>query len=359
MLPKLNFTLIVSLTCLLAVSTLSAGEKLDPPTGEEIVSPDASLEHLFTRSANIEGGLTEGPAVAPDGSIYFSDIPFGTDKGMILRFDPKTKKTTLFSNDSHKSNGLIFDAQGNLLACEGSNFGGQAVVRWNLETAKRTILIDRFKGKRFNAPNDLCLDSKGRIYFTDPRYLGDEPRELEHRAVYRINTDGSVIEITHEVSKPNGIALSPNENFLYLADHDNGTDKIDPTKPAPKHGPMKIYRFRLDENGLVTGKRKTIVDFGEEAGCDGMTVDENGSVYLTVRSLKRPGVMVVNSNGKEIAFIPTGPKNQKTDPDHPAVGMPSNVEFGIGKESNVLYVTVDKSLYRIPLKAKGYHRQYR
>ncbi|MCH7989912.1 MAG: SMP-30/gluconolactonase/LRE family protein [Planctomycetes bacterium] len=359
MYSNLKFTLIVSLTCLSPVSFLSAGVKLDLPTGETIVSPDARLELLFTRTANIEGGLTEGPAVAPDGSIYFSDIPFGNDKGMIHRFDPKTKKTTVFAMNSHKSNGLIFDAKGNLLACEGSNFGGRAVVRWNTKTQKRTVLVDRINGKRFNAPNDLCLDSKGRIYFTDPRYLGDEPRELEHRAVYRIDTDGTVIEITHEVSKPNGIALSPNEKFLYVADHDNGTDKIDPTKPAPKHGEMKVHRFRLDENGLVKGKRKTIVDFGDEAGCDGMTVDKNGNVYLTVRSLKRPGVMVVNSNGKEIAFIPTGPKNQKTGPDHPAVGMPSNVEFGLGKESHVLYVTVDKSLFRIALKAEGYHRQYR
>jgi gluconolactonase len=358
MYPKLKFTVIVSLACLSPVSFLSAGVKLDLPTGEKIVSPDARLELLFTRSSNIKGGLTEGPAVARDGSIYFSDIPFGSDKGMILHFDPKTKQTSVFSMNSHKSNGLIFDAKGNLLACEGSNFGGQAVVRWNIETRKRTVLVDRINGKRFNAPNDLCLDSKGRIYFTDPRYLGDEPRELKHRAVYRIDTDGSVIEITHNVAKPNGIALSPNEKFLYLADHDNGTDKIDPTKPAPKHGPMKVHRFRLDENGLVKGKRKTIVDFGDEAGCDGMTVDKKRNVYLTVRSLKRPGVMVVNSNGKEIAFIPTGPKNQKTDPDHPAVGMPSNVEFGLGKESNVLYVTVDKSLYRISLKSRGYHRQY-
>jgi len=333
--------------------------KADSPSGESIVSADARLEWLFTRTADIEGGLTEGPAVAPDGSIYFSDIPFGADKGMILRFDPKTKKITVFSADSYKSNGLIFNAQGKLLACEGSNFGGQAVSQWDVKTGKRTVRVDRFKGKRFNAPNDLCLDSKGRIYFTDPRYLGDEPRELEHRAVYRIDTDGSVVEITHDVSKPNGIALSPNEKFLYLVDHDNGTDKIDPSKPAPKHGPMRVYRFRLDKNGLVKGKRKTLVDFGKEAGSDGMTVDEKGHIYLTVRSLKRPGVMVINSKGKEVAFIPTGAKNQKSDPDHPAVGIPSNVEFGLGKDSNVLYVTVDKSLFRIRLKVNGYHRQYR
>ena len=74
--------------------------------------PDAKLETLFTRSAPIKGGLTEGPACAPDGSIYFSDIPVGKDKGMILRFDPKTKKTEVFTDDSHKSNGLKFDAKG-------------------------------------------------------------------------------------------------------------------------------------------------------------------------------------------------------------------------------------------------------
>src|ERR1700693_1421412 len=83
------------------------------PTGETIVAPDAKLELLFTREAPIKGGLTEGPTVAPDGSIYFSDIPFGKDKGMILRFDPKTMKTTVFTDDSFKSNGLKFTAAGN------------------------------------------------------------------------------------------------------------------------------------------------------------------------------------------------------------------------------------------------------
>ena len=270
-----------------------------------------------------------------------------------------TGKTTVFTADSKKSNGLIFDSKGRLTACEGSGFGGRAVSRYNVRTGKRTVLADRFEGKHFNAPNDLCLDRQGRIYFTDPRYVGDEPRELEHRAVYRIDTDGTVIEITHDVSKPNGIALSPDGKTLFLADHDNGTDKIDSTKPSPKHGPMKVYAFPLGPDGKVKGKRKTIVDFGDQAGCDGMTVDAKGNVYLTSRGLKRPGVLVVNPNGKEVAFIPTGPPNQKSDPDHPAVGLPSNVEFGIGKEKNVLYVTVDKSLYRIRLKVKGFHHQYR
>jgi gluconolactonase len=343
------------LCCLLAVglSPLArAADEVPTPTGDIIVPKDAKLEWLFTRTAKIKGGLTEGPACAPDGSIYFSDIPFGKDKGMILRFDPKTKKTTVFTADSHKSNGLKFDLNGHLVACEGSDEGGQAVVRWNVKTKTRNVIADKYMGKSFNAPNDLAIDSKGRIYFTDPRYLGDEPRELEHRAVYRIDTDKKVIEITHHCEKPNGIALSPDGKTLYVADHNNGTDKIDPSKPAPTPGAMKMYAFDLDADGLVKGKRRTIYDFGKEAGCDGMCVDVKGHLYLAARSLKRPGVLVLTPEGKEVAFIPTGPSQPGAKMPH---GIPANVCFGRGKESKTLYVTVDTSLYRIPLKVDGYH----
>jgi gluconolactonase len=327
---------------------------LPKPAGDAIVSPDAKLEWLFTRTAKIEGGLTEGPAVAPDGSIYFSDIPMGSDKGMILRFDPKTKQTTVFAEDSHKSNGLICDSEGRLLAAEGSDFGGRGVARYDLKTGKRTVLVDRFQGKKFNAPNDICVDRMGRIYFTDPKYVGAEPRELEHRSVYRIEPDGSAIEITHDVGKPNGIAISPDGKTMYLADHDNGTDRIGSDEKA-KPGAMKIYAFPLGADGKVSGPRKTILDFGDQAGCDGMTVDEMGNIYLTARGLKRPGVLVIDPTGKEVAFIPTGMPNQ---PAKDPVGMPSNVEFGIGEEANVLYVTVDKSLFRVTLKVKGFHVQF-
>jgi gluconolactonase len=349
----------LTLLGLLLVTPAPAQEQpLPKPTGESIVSPDAKLELLYTRSAPIQGGLTEGPAVAPDGSIYFSDIPFGKDKGLIVRFDPKTKKTTVFTDDSGKSNGLIFDADGNLLACEGSDFGGRRVSKWNVKTKERTTVADKYNGKKFNACNDICLDSQGRIYFTDPRYLGEEPRELKYRAVYRIDTDGSVHEVTHDTVKPNGIAISPDGKTLYVANHDNGTDQIDPSAAPPKQGVMNIEAYPLRPDGSV-GKGRVLVDFGDAHGCDGMTVDEKGHVYLTVRDAKRPGVMVIDSEGKEVAFIPTGPANQKSsDPKKPAVGIPSNVEFGIGEEINMLYVTVDKSLFRIPLKVKGFHVQF-
>ncbi len=96
--------------------------EVPPPQGEKVVLSETRWELLYTRTASIQGGLTEGPAAAPDGSIYFSDIPFGKEGGLIVRFDPKTKQTSLFTDDSGKSNGLVFDKQGRLLACEGANF---------------------------------------------------------------------------------------------------------------------------------------------------------------------------------------------------------------------------------------------
>jgi sugar lactone lactonase YvrE len=331
--------LIASATCL-STSVLTA----------QIVPKDAKLEKLFTRSTGVEGGLTEGPAVAPDGSIYFTDITNGEDKSQILRFDPKTGKTTVFAKDAKKANGLAFNAYGALLACEGADIGGRAVSGYDVQTGERIEITNNIGGKKYNAPNDLCVDVQGRIYFTDPRYLGTEPRELKHRSVYRINLDGSVIEITHDVEKPNGIALSPDQKMLYVADHNNGTDLIDPdVKSEP--GAMTILAFPLDHKGLVNGPSKTLVNYGKEAGCDGMTVDSKGNIYLTARTLKRPGIQIINGAGKEVGFIPTGAENQ--DGKSP-VGIPSNVEFGLGSESSTLYITIDVSLYRIKLNAQGF-----
>lgn len=336
-----------------AISVLAACAAVAPAAAaDDLVPPGAKLELLYTRSAPIRGGLTEGVAAAPDGSMYFSEIPFGDDKGMIMRFDPRTGKTAVFAPDSHKSNGLMFDSHGDLIACEGSDGGGRAVARWNVKTGKREVVADRYMGKRFNACNDLCIDEKGRIYFTDPRYLGTEPRELEYRAVYRIDADGSVVEVTHDIEKPNGIAISPDQKTLYVADHNNGTDRIDPDAPKPKLGAMKVYAFPLGPDGLVAGPKRTLIDFGDEEGSDGMTVDTTGRIYLASRRPSRPGILVLDPSGREVAFIKTGePQEGAREPS----GNPSNVDFGVGDQKNVLYITVDKSLYRIPLNATGYH----
>jgi len=263
----------------------------------------------------------------------------------------------VFVADSYKSNGLIFDADGHLLSCEGADLGGRQIARWNVKSVQRTTVANRYAGKKFNAPNDLCLDRKGRIYFTDPRYLGPESRELKHQAVYRVDTDGNVLEITHDVSKPNGIALSPDERTLYVVEHDNGTDR-GLTATDVTMGLMKLYVFALDGDGRVSGPPKEFLDLGEEPGIDGMTVDEHGNVYLACIRPSRPGVLVLSPAGSEIAYIPTAPADQKADDPDAVGGSASNVEFGIGDGANLLYITVGTSLYRIRLKVRGYHPQY-
>ena len=341
---------LLGLACCFIAGFGAAAEPAENP----IFPADAKLELIHTRQAKLNSGLTEGPAVAADGSIYFTDVPFGKEDGMILRYDPTAKKTTVFTDKAFKSNGLAFDPDGNLLSCDGADGGGRCVRRWDLKTATSAVIADKVGGKKFNSPNDLVVDLKGRIYFTDPRYGGTEPRELAAEAVYRIEKDGSVIEVTHDVEKPNGLALSPDQKTLYLADHNNGGNRLSPTDPEPKRGAMKIYAFPLDEKGLVSGPRKTVVDFGKESGCDGMRVDADGNLYFTVRSLARPGILVTDPAGKELAFLPTGPENQKGLFEE-WKGIPSNVEFGIGDDAHTLYVTIDKSLYQIRVKTRGFH----
>jgi gluconolactonase len=340
---------LISLTIVLLSVPAVFADDLPLPTGA-VVPEGARLEKLFTRTAKLRDGLTEGPACAPDGSIYFSDIPVGPDKGLIMRFDPKTMQTTIFADDSRKSNGLKFDAKGRLVACEGSDGGGRAVAAYDLDTKKRTVLADSYMGKRFNAPNDLAIDRKGRIYFSDPRYLGPEKRELDQMAVYRIDTDGTVVEVTYEAEKPNGVALSPDDRTLYVIDHNNNNERLDESPNPAKKGAMKLYAFPLGADGLISGPRRTLIDLGEENGFDGMAVDEKGNLYLAQRSLKRPGFLVTDPDGREIAFIPTGvPQGGGKNP----VGIPSNCCFGAGEEKSTLYVTVDVSLYRIKLKVPG------
>lgn len=321
--------------------------------GEElIVPPDARWEHLFTRSATLEGGLTEGPAVAPDGSIYFSDIPAGDQRGQILRFDPRSGQVSVFTADSRKANGLMFDAQGRLVACEGADFGGRAIVRWDVASGERTVLARQIAGRPFNSPNDLCLDRAGRIYFSDPRYIGPESLELEHQAVYRLEPDGQVAELTHEVEKPNGLILSPDERTLYVADTNNGSVRPDPSGPLPAKGAMRVLAFPLDAQGAVLGPPRTLVDFSPHDGCDGMTVDVRGNLYLTARGAEGPGILILDPQGQRVAHLAA-----------PVVGAggaernvaPSNCCFGVGQDGSTLYVTAGVSLYRIRLKVEGYH----
>lgn len=283
---------------------------------DTIVPKNAKLEKLWS-----EGEFTEGPAMGPGGHIYFSDIG-----NRIMKFDPSSGKTTEYRKPSGRSNGLIFDAEGRLIACEGANTGGKRRISITMKEGKVKTLADNWKGKRFNSPNDLTIDRKGRVYFTDPRYVGDEKREIDTERVYRVDPDGKVIQIIKDVQKPNGIVLSPEMRTLYLADNN------------PK-GNRHLLAFPLNPDGTV-GKKKILHDFGEGRGIDGMTIDIKGNIYATAGRDKKGGVYVFNPSGKLLTFIPT--------PE-----TPSNCTFG-GKDRKTLYITAGVSLYRIGTDIPGF-----
>ncbi|MBC7820030.1 MAG: SMP-30/gluconolactonase/LRE family protein, partial [Planctomycetaceae bacterium] len=186
---------------------------------DPIVPPDAKLEKLFESRV-----LTEGAAVAPDGSVYFSEITFShvardengaIEAGHIWRFDPTTGKTAIFRSPSGMSNGIKFDAAGNMIVAEGADYGGRRVTRTDLKTGKTHIIAGLFEGRPFNSPNDITIDEKGRIYFSDPRYLGHEGIDQAVQAVYRIDTDGSLHRVVTDGGKVNGVCISPDQKTLY------------------------------------------------------------------------------------------------------------------------------------------------
>lgn len=298
----------------------------------EIVPPGAELERVFTGAE-----FTEGPAAGPDGCIYFSDIP-NRNPGRILRFDPRTGKTEVYREPSGKSNGLAFDARGRLIACEGAN-GGNRRVSITLEDGTVKTLADRYDGRRLNSPNDLCVDRNGRVFFTDPRYVGDEPMELPYQSVYRIDPDGTVDRIIRDVEKPNGIGLSPDFGTLYVVDHNNEPvrEALWPSRP----GTRALYAYDLRPDGTV-GARRMLVNFTPRPGIDGICVDREGRIYAAVRDPAAGGIHVFDPQGIRLEFVAT--------PE-----LPTNCTFGVFDEENVLYITAGGSLYRIRLNARGFH----
>src|SRR5688500_7949967 len=143
------------------------------------------LEKIFDGAV-----FTEGPAAAPDGSIYFSDITGSAkskEAGHIMRYDPKSGTVTVFRSPSGMANGLAFDQKGRLVVAEGADHGGRRVTRTDMISGKSERLAWAWEGKLLNSPNDLTIDARGRIYFTDPRYVGPEPIEQPVQAVYRID----------------------------------------------------------------------------------------------------------------------------------------------------------------------------
>lgn len=266
-----------------------------------LLAPGAAVEKLA-------GGFkfTEGPAADAAGNVFFTDIP----NNRIHRW-PADRTLSTFREDSGGANGLDFDAQGNLLACEGGN---RRLVSIDPK-GKVTVLAGAYDGKRLNSPNDLWIDPRGGVYFTDPRYGRKDDLEQDGFHVYYLPPDrGKLVRVTSDLVMPNGLVGTPDGRRLYIADPGAG----------------KTYAYAVREGGLLADKTL----FAEE-GSDGMTLDEEGNIYLTVK-----GVSIYDSGGKRIGSI-----------DVPEA--PSNVAFG-GADRRTLFITARTSLYAVRMRVKGW-----
>jgi gluconolactonase len=291
--------------------------------------------------------FTEGPAWHPSGNVYFSDIA----NNRIMRRDANGQ-IHVFRTPSGRTNGLLFDHQGRLLCCEGGGIDSNRRVTRTELNGTITVLADNYRGKKLNSPNDLAIDSKGRIYFTDPRYRDRsdmqqrDDRNAPIEGVYRIDDVGKVSRIiTREVDRPNGIFVSGDDNHLFVADNVNDG-------PKGTGGNRKLWRFDLKADGTVDpDRRKLLFDWETDRGPDGMAMDVEGRLYVaagfnfpsapaeTVKKYKA-GIYVISPDGGLLQFVPV-----------PA-DMITNCTFG-DEDGKTLYITAGHKLWSIRTNTPG------
>ncbi len=274
----------------------------------QIIAPNASLEKLGS-----DFSFTEGPACDAEGNVFFTDQP----NDRILKWSTGGKLST-FMHPCGRANGLSFDHQGNLWAC-----ADERNELWRIDPAgKVTVVITNYQGKRLNGPNDVWLQPTGGLYFTDPYYQRDYwkrgPKESPE-CVYHLSADGQALtRVTDDLKQPNGIIGTPDGKTLYVADI----------------GAQKTFRYSIQPDGSL--RDKTLFC---SMGSDGMTIDQQGNIYLTGK-----GVTVFNPSGKQIEHIEV------------AEPWTANVCFG-GKDRRTLFITASKSFYRLQMRVKGVDSQ--
>ncbi|MFT7643048.1 MAG: gluconolactonase [Pirellulaceae bacterium] len=280
-------------------------------------------------------GAGEGPAWDPQLGLLFSG------DGSINRMD-RDGKLHVFRKGAG-TNGLLFDAKGRLLACEP---GQRRFTR--TENGQVKVLAEKFAGHRFNQPNDIAVDSKGRIYFSDPKYgprtdiemVDDKGRQVE--GVYCIHLDGKVTRvITHEADRPNGLLVTPDDKYLFVADNNN--NDIGAAR--------KLWRFKRNEDASLDLKsKKLIYDWGDSRGPDGMVMDRAGNLYVAgglnkanppaETNEKAGGVYIFSPQGQLFEFVAIG-RDEVT-----------NCTFG-GDDLKTLYITAGGTLWSIKSKYAG------
>jgi gluconolactonase len=274
--------------------------------------------------------FTEGPAVDAQGNVYFSDI----ENNRILRLAPDGTRS-VFREPSFRTNGQTFDQLGRLYHCEGAEFGpggGRRVTRTCLDSGAYEVLTDRYEGARYNSPNDICVDGRGRVYFTDPRYGDRSDMEMTVEGVYRIDLDGRVSRVLGqpELQRPNGIAVTQDSRTMYVVD----------SCPVIG-GNRKIWRFELNERGEPSHPY-CMMDFAPGRGGDGMRLDVAGNLYVAAgitsprgpheTSDVPPGIYVIAPDGTLLGRIPIGED------------VLTNLAFG-GPDGRTLYITAGKTLF--------------
>ncbi|MCC7492325.1 MAG: SMP-30/gluconolactonase/LRE family protein [Fimbriimonadaceae bacterium] len=277
----------------------------DRGLGKLVASAEA--ERLATGFA-----FTEGPLWHPDGWLLFSDIP----NSRIQRWSPQTG-ASVFREPSGQSNGLTWDRQGRLLACEHQT---RRLSRTEPD-GQLTVLADRWEGRRLNSPNDVVVDRHGAIYFTDPPYGVQEPdRELRFQGVYRLSPAGQLALLADDFDRPNGLAFSPDEQTLYIDDTAR----------------MHVRAFRVDADGMLRdGRVFATFENPQRHGADGLKVDTTGRVYATGGG----GCYVWEPDGTWIGSLVL--------PEHPA-----NVAWG-GAAGRTLFFTARSSVYRVEMNVSG------
>ena len=305
---------------------LAAATVAGAPGAGEIVSLNGGLDGIVGKGARIEklaGGFKfiEGPVWTRDGVLLFSDIP----NDRIMRYDPKSGKVTEFRRPAGPTNGHTLDSQGRLVSCD---HGNRRISRTE-KNGKVVTLVDRYRGKRFNSPNDLVYKSDGALYFTDPPYGlpkqdADPAKELPSNGIYRLAPDGKTLTLlADDLKRPNGLAFSPDEKTLYVANSD------------VKRKLWMAYPVKADGS---LGRGRVFFDVTKEQADglpDGMKVDKAGHLYCTGPG----GVWVFSAAGKHLGTL------------KPAE-VPANLAFG-GADGKTLYMTARTGLYRVRLQQAG------
>jgi gluconolactonase len=288
---------------LLVLLPLTSGAQLIDSAG--LVAPGAMprvLSHVFD--------FTEGASVDRDGNVFFTDQP----NNRIWECDTEGRMS-IFMDSAGRSNGMYFDHKGNLLSC-----ADEMDELWSISPRKKVkVLVHGFRGHRLNGPNDLWVDPRGGIYFTDPyyqrSYWNRSSPDIKGQNVYYLAPGAKEAVIADSLLiTPNGIVGTPDGRRLYVSDIQDG----------------KTYVYQVNPDGSLSGRRLFVT-----LGSDGMTLDEKGNVYLTGN-----GVTVFDPAGRRIAHIPIPEK------------WTANLCFG-GKDRRTLFITASGGLYVLPMQVAG------